>query len=452
MQDHVLHYNKAVLRPHYEEFCGRGTRFENAVCVAPLCCPARRSILTGTYPHIHGQYDNFQTVETGNSTYYDALNNLGYDNYYFGKWHAGSGCPTDVGVKGFSQPSYGNPYRSTEYREYCKTHDLPYPPTAKTEYSFAGRQEISDLTQTDHLFDVSFGTLIGEKENHEAFFLADMAINRLKSLEKSTKPFTLRVDFWGPHHPYFPTQDFLEKYDENEIELLPSLYDDFKGKPKSYRKEFSEIVGNNGNLVRPSPLSEKDWKKTLRYAYAQNTLVDEAAGKIADFVNSSSLGANTIVIWSADHGDALGCHGGHTDKGCYLVEEVLRIPLAIVGYGIERKVSSDYVSNVDVTATVLNACGADVTGMKYSLPLGGKKKRDYFVSVTHGHFDRRTALSLRKGRYKFIENVGDVDELYDLESDRYEMRNIADETPEITASFKKALDEWKKESGFKTFE
>lgn len=452
MQDHVLHYNDAVLRPHYDEFCGRGTRFENAVCIAPLCCPARRSILTGTYPHVHGQYDNFRSVPLGDSTYYEALKKRGYDNYYFGKWHAGSGCPADLGVKGFSPPSYDNPYRHPEYREYCERLGLPYPPIAETEYSFAGGPKRSNLAETEHLFDVSFGTLEGSKECHEAFFLADMAINRLKKLENAGAPFTLRVDFWGPHHPYLPTREFLGKYDENAIEPIPSFYDDLDGKPESYRKEFTDGVGKDGNLVDPSPLSMRDWKRMLRYAYAQNTLVDEAAGRIADFVAASPLGENTVVIWSADHGDALGSHGGHTDKGCYLTEEVLRIPLAIAGPGIERKVSRDYVSNVDITATILSASGAELTGSTYSRPLTEKVKREYFVSVTHGHFDRRTALSMRIGKLKFNENIGDRDELYDLTSDPFEMNNVADAEPEIADQFRKRLAEWKKESGFKTFE
>lgn len=128
MADHQLYYNGAVKRPYFDAFCQRGKLFENAVCVAPLCCPARRSVLNGTYPHLHGQYDNFRSVGLGEQTYFDVLRDMGYENYYFGKWHAGSGRPADLGIKGFSPESYNNPYKHAEYENYCKKYGLPYLP------------------------------------------------------------------------------------------------------------------------------------------------------------------------------------------------------------------------------------------------------------------------------------------------------------------------------------
>ncbi|MEM8863407.1 MAG: sulfatase-like hydrolase/transferase, partial [Chloroflexota bacterium] len=72
-----------------------------------------------------------------------------------------------------------------------------------------------------------------------------------------------------------------------------------------------------------------EWQKMLALCYAQITLVDEAGGRILAKLDELGLAENTLVIWTADHGDALACHGGHFNKRCYLPEEVMRVPLAI---------------------------------------------------------------------------------------------------------------------------
>ena len=64
-------------------------------------------------------------------------------------------------------------------------------------------------------------------------------------------------------------------------------------------------------------------------AYAHITMVDAAGGLVLDKLDELGLAEDTLVIWTADHGDALASHGGRIDKGSYLTEEVLRVPLAM---------------------------------------------------------------------------------------------------------------------------
>ena len=76
-------------------------------------------------------------------------------------------------------------------------------------------------------------------------------------------------------------------------------------------------------------------------------MVDEAAGRIIEKLKDLHLDENTVIIWLADHGDALGCHGGHFDKAFYMPEEVLRIPFVMSYPGVLPKgeVSSALISN-----------------------------------------------------------------------------------------------------------
>ncbi|MBO0995658.1 sulfatase-like hydrolase/transferase [Bacillus sp. SD088] len=99
VNDHQAFYgHHGIKRPHFDRLAAEGTRFTNAYCASPLCSPSRKTMLTGLYPHNHGQTDNsFETPIDSSQTYLDILKDHGYDNYYFGKWHASEGTPSDLG-------------------------------------------------------------------------------------------------------------------------------------------------------------------------------------------------------------------------------------------------------------------------------------------------------------------------------------------------------------------
>jgi len=117
VMDHVLFYKHDVFRPGYEYLKKKSICFANAYSVSPLCCPARRSILTGLYPHNHRQLDNGSKAPLNKETYYDALLKKGYKCEYYGKLHIGNGTIQDLKIDGFSMEGYGNPYKLKEYIE-----------------------------------------------------------------------------------------------------------------------------------------------------------------------------------------------------------------------------------------------------------------------------------------------------------------------------------------------
>ncbi len=80
-------------------------------------------------------------------------------------------------------------------------------------------------------------------------------------------------------------------------------------------------------------------------------------------------------------------------------------------------------------------------------------KRDYFVSVTHGHFTPHVALSVEKDGYRYVKNYDDVSELYDMTADPYSLVNLAlnPEYAEKTEYFEKLLAKWIKDNDFKPY-
>ena len=132
LNDHQAYYGHGMLqggprpiRPCFEAFAAQGMEFTNAYCVTPMCGPARRTMLTGLYPHTHGQYHNENDPPYRHEVYLDTLAEAGYENFYYGKWHAGPGCAYDHHCTGLSQSGYGNPYNTPEYAQYCRERGLP---------------------------------------------------------------------------------------------------------------------------------------------------------------------------------------------------------------------------------------------------------------------------------------------------------------------------------------
>ncbi len=462
--DHQCFYgHDNVKTPNYDKFSKNGARFDRAYCATPLCCPSRKSILTGLYPHNHKQIDNaFHTEIDNKETYIDLLKKTNYNQVYVGKWHASKGIPMDIGCSGFSQEDYGNPYKSQEYTKYLEKYNLP-PAKMIVEDNMWSESLLKDVKEDDiYTFDRPMmnealsGILDTPKESHECFFMADMAIEELESLSMNKeKPFMLRIDFWGPHQPYSPTKEYADLYKIDDIHLSENFYDNLENKPKSYQFETNSKISKDNKLIIPNPKPIAEWKRILSRCYGQITMVDEACGLIISKIKELGLDENTLIIWTADHGDALACHGGHFDKGFYLPEEVLRIPLALNFKDIinQNTVVKELVSNIDIAPTI-----AHVSNTNFNDKVDGKNLLDCLndcnswrksvMVETHGHLSPWFARAVYNGDYKFVYNKDDINELYDLVNDPRELNNLIfnEAYNDVVKNMEKELVELQKES------
>jgi len=263
----------------------------------------------------------------------------------------------------------------------------------------------------------------------------------------------MRIDFWGPHEPYYAAQEFIDLYDPKSIPEHPSFRDDLRNKPDIYKKDVNYPTSKNGELIHPNPLPWSVWQEILAANYAQQTLMDEAIGKILDTLKQLELDENTMVIWTSDHGDAVASHGGHFDKDAYMPEEMIRIPFFIrypgnipEGIKIER-----LISNIDVAPTILDAAGTE-----FSKPIHGKSLLSLFnkdknnwrqdiMCETNGHITKHLGRALLFKKYKYIYNENDLDELYNLEEDPFELNNLIDKKDykDILSDMKSRLDRWR---------
>lgn len=421
--------------PRFEQFCAEGVRFERAYSVCPICTPARSSMMTGVYPSKHGlkwNCDSGGDIKSDQQLYSHHLASGGYRNAYVGKWHCGhTRLPVDFGIEGWSLLNYGNVYMSEAYEQYAEERGLGEA-RALTEYNL-NHPEWAGQTLTLHhesawQFMNGSGILEGPPEAHEEQFVAHLAIDKLKELAQGSQPWSLVASFWGPHQPYYPSEPFASMIDPRSIPEYPTFRDDLSGRPLRHllHREFHHVGAKQWT-------DWSVWQQILAKVYGQGLQLDAAVGSILDALEASGAANNTIVIWCADHGDAVASHGGLWDKASTFTEEVARVPLAIrwPDKFAGGRSADKFVSNMDVTATMLEAGGVSVPESMNSrslLPLcmdnADSDWPDQLICEHNGHGENILQRIIMHDRFKYVAALFDGDELYDLTEDPYELHNL----------------------------
>ena len=441
--------------PNIDRLAAEGVRFENAYTSCPVCSPARATVITGLFPHSHGICCNVGDLGCSVNELQDSpallsrkLQNAGYLLGYSGKWHLGTdetvlygqrnrrSLPKDVGFEGHNFPGHGGGgFRYPEYQQYLakngfKDHVKPW---AEQTYDFGDA-----------------GELEGPTESTVPYFLTENTISLMQQFSGQDRPFFMWHNFWGPHVPYYTTTEYVELYRNVEIPPWPN-----------YGWPSRSMEGPHNVVVHPmhERLDWADWEMAIRYYYGFTSLIDSQIGRMVDYLERSGLLDHTVIIFSADHGESLGSHGGLVDKGWRHFEEVQRIPL-IVRLPKKRftgTVLTELISLVDLYPTILDLAGADtstidVHGKSLVGLLEGSSSRwrdavvVEFDGLTHMNYTQRT---MRYQNYKFGFNCGNRDELYDLAEDPYETRNLSSQADyaHIVKDFRGRLRQWMKETG-----
>lgn len=451
--DHVAfegHYRQSRYTyqwPRLEQLAAQGAWFNNAYAITPVCTPSRASLLTGKRPDKHGMRWNCEYPIPYNRTefredevlYCQALAHAGYQNHYIGKWHVGTDKgPDQYGLSGWSLPEYGNVYSCEAYTDYLQSIGEPHP-TCHIEHHLL-RPELNGTTvlmKPDLPWDYmdGAGVLSGSSEVHEQFFVANMATEKLRKIAADgvQGPFSMVVSLWGPHHPYYPSQEFADLVNPADIPPYPSFDEDLENKPLRYRVQRDLRCQHRAFERWPD---WDIWQQVMARCYASGLQTDAAIGRVIDCLAEIGLDDNTLIIVTADHGDGIAAHGAGWDKYSSFTEEVGKVPLVMCWpdkIPSNSKIDSP-VNLLDVTATMLSAGHAS---LDHSLPLDGEnllpfidgtKQRDHMICDHFGHSgDVCFQKVLYADGWKYISAYSAGDELYDLESDPFELNNLIDD-------------------------
>lgn len=423
-----LYGRTACQTPCLDEFARSATRFDKAYTVCALCSPARASMLTGKYPHTHRMWNNndmmqwaIRDLPEDVELISQPLGRAGYRCGYVGKWHCGeSKVPSTYGFEGMDVPNYGNPYATPEYRDYLDRTRLEKPER---------RGLIFDATP---LRSPLAGELVGDVRASATYFLSEYCLDMMRRFqedrERTGRPWLIFLSYWLPHHPYMPPPEFFDRYDPRDIELWANFHDTLEGKPPHQRR-FRE------SFHRALELSDDVWRELIARHFAQMTFLDSQIGRVLQGLADVGVADSTAVLFSTDHGDMNGSHGKFHDKGSYMYEELYHIPLMvrIPGATVPGTVREEFVSNMDLAATALDLAGVRVPEdyqARSLLPLVGREGsgwRDDIMAEYHGHRYLFSQRMVRWDSYKYVFNASSFDELYDLEADPHELRNLADD-------------------------
>ena len=388
--------------------------------------------MTGLFPHSHGITSNVHNLGSsvheladGHSLLPRQLESAGYKCGYTGKWHLGTdkneafgasnnpSLPRDVGFQGHNFPGHGGGgHRYAEYRNYLETNGLEHdvlPWKHSTPRFFVAGEEHCATEAT------------------VPYFLANNTIDLMRQFAAEESPFFIWHSFWGPHGPYYAPTEFVDLYRNVPIPEWPN-----------YRWPARSIPGPHQCKLLPfgEELEWEAWETMVRYYYAFTTLIDSQIGRMIEELRELGELENTLIIFTADHGETIGSHGGLTDKGWHHFEETHRVPLIVrSNEQIEPGLRIDeLVSLADLYPTILDSAGIDISSLElHGRPLAPLMRgeetdwRDAVVTEFGGVNNLATTMrTMRCGDLKYGFNCGLRDELYDLRTDPDETSNLVD--------------------------
>ena len=415
--------NPVCQTPHLDALARSGVLFEKSLTPNPICVPARASITTGNYSHrATGTKNNGGLIRDGQPKLAAHFAARGYHTYACGKLHYVPYAPPD-------QPRVLHGFQHcdlTESGRLVRQHD-PH----KT------RRGLEDYI--DYLEDAGWGGYsrahgIGNNdvrpctsplppEHHVDHWVADRTITRLREHRQSHpgEPFLIFCSFPKPHSPYDPPAGYAERYDPREIP--PPL-----GDPSMLgnRNPYLDRVRHTHAMTTLSPAAMRVIKT---YYYGLVTHQDAQVGRVLAALDQAGVADETLVVYTADHGDLLGDFGAYFK--CTFLNGSVNVPLILRGPGIPAGPRrSQLVGLQDLLPTLAAMAGCPLTDQVHGLDLShaiqepNAPTRNIFYSQCLD--PPRASAMVFDGRWKYCyAQEGPTEELYDLAQDPDELENLA---------------------------
>ena len=395
-------YNsKSALRtPNFDKLAAQGMRFTDAHTAAAVCTPTRYGVLTGRYPSRIGQFGVLATfskpiIPTGRATVASLLKAQGYATACIGKWHLGM----DWGD--------GKPGSEKEVPIGAKMTGGPNALGFDYFYGFTHARNIGTIIEQDHVV-----AHVEAVENQE--LMAEKAVEWLDHRKKD-EPFFLYYPLGIPHEPIVPSNQFAGK------------------------SGAQDLVRNNPDYG--------DW------LYEGDAFL----GRILEALARNHLAENTLIIATSDNGAEHRAYAPLRESKRSIYEGGHRVPFIARWPG---KVQAGSVNNHTICLNDLMATAAELTGAKIPdnagedsvslLPelLGTSKEGTREATI---HQSAAGDLAIRQGPWKLIFKKDGARELYNLEADLSETKDVlaanAATAAKLTSLMQRYIDEGRSTPG-----
>ena len=396
-----------VQAPNLERLAREGIVFDRCYTPSPVCVAARAALLTGQWPATTGILGNETHLDPSVPTWPGRLTAAGYLTAAIGKMHF---FPWDD-RRGFreriSAEDKRHVYLQDDFVKFLHLHGLERAhPTTNPGYFESLGAPVTPLA----------------KRFHVDAFVGDQAADWLQ--RHGNVPFAAWVSFPGPHDPYDPPEDMADMYREAPIPAPIGSRAELSTKPRAQQNANHASLDNPMFQIDPTEATPAQIRRWRAHYYANISLIDEGIGKIIGALEQTGALDRTLIIFTSDHGDALGDHG-LTYKS-FFYESMAHVPLIARGPGVAAgQRCRALVSLLDLVPVLYQTCGvippASLEGQDLSPLLSNPsgRVRDVVFSEIQGR------VMVRDERFKYVHYVNGESELYDLETDPTEERNLA---------------------------
>nr|WP_306269410.1 sulfatase-like hydrolase/transferase [Pararhizobium sp. IMCC3301] len=405
-------YGDAIVKtPNLDKLANSGTLFTNCYCPSPICLPSRMSFLTAREPHRQSAWTNRDILPSGIPTFAHSLGAAGYDTVLAGRMHS-------IGpdqMRGYSRRLVGD--HSANWLGGV-AHDLG--PLAKANDPWR-----------DSLTASGPGRSAYETYDHA---VTEAAIDQLEEIGRrradgDSRPFALTIGWILPHAPYV---------------CSPELFEAYKGKvpppsiaPPEDEHPHYEWWRKDRGVADATP-TETMRARTAYYGLVET--LDTMIGRVLSALKQAGLSDNTLVIYTSDHGEHLGNRGLWWKSTLY--DEAAKVPLIMSLPGVipANQSCESIVNLTDVTATMLDIAGAkelpNSQGQSFAgvfenpaMPWSDETFCEYVNDGVPPWAGGREVIQrmVRLGRYKYIYHHGHRDQLFDLQDDPPELRDLIDD-------------------------
>ncbi len=474
--------------PNIDRLAKMGVRFDHAYVQAPQCGPSRACIYTGRYMTSHGSNWNRIPLPPHEKTIGDYLQALGYRTAVVGKTHMRPDLESyaKLGLD-TSDPSAITPnlklamhagFEPYELDDGLNpdpivTEDLGYNVHLKHKgYSSNNPWQDNANNVVDEDGAIKNGWLIEnnhlkanvKEEDSETAYMTDRAIAFMAEASQEDSPWCLHLSYIKPHWPYVAPEPYHDMYSTED--MIPVQRDE------SEKENAHPVFAHFMNREDSQTMARAQTREKAIPAYmGLIKQIDDHMGRLLDYLESTGLLENTMIVFTSDHGDYLGDH--------YLIEKLLfhdpsiRIPLIIYdpsedANNTRASVSSQLIESIDLLPTFLDFIGDDLQAHSHRLegksllPLLHTKQtehvepwRDYVVTECDFHTPELVeeynlpdheccGYMIFDGHYKYVLFDHFRPQLFDLKNDPTEIKDLgeSEEHSEIRQTLHEKLFTW----------
>jgi choline-sulfatase len=393
-----------IRTPNLDRLAASGVRFTDAYCNSPICVPSRAALATGRYVHRIRFWDNGIPYDGSVPSWHHRLRDAGHEVTAIGKLHFRS-ADDDNGFTEEVMPLHvvdgiGDPLGWLR-------DPLPVRKAALRLANDAGRGNSSYQDYDDRITAAAVDWL------------------KQRAASRAGKPWVLFVSLVCPHFPLIARPEWYDLYPEETVPR-PALYD-----PAEREPDHPYIAAIRDCQIYDKGFDETKLRRALAAYFGLVSFVDHNVGRLLQTLAEAGLADTTRIFYSSDHGDNLGTRRLWGKSTMY--EEAAGVPMILAGPDVPAGfVCHEPVSLVDVYPTVTDCVGLpqhpddrDLPGAPLIKVVRGTAPPRTMLCEYHAAGAATGAFLIRKGPFKYVHYVGMPPQLFDLDADPRETRDLA---------------------------